>query len=1239
MNRFLNKKRAKESPTAETFPQDPRIRPITPTLTKKGRKWRKNQPEPKVELDLSTALPSDDNFRTSLLMNGLSARFSMLREQDDPNSKLGKASDDSVLQPKRQSRLHDFGFVSSSLADIAEVSSINEPIRPPFAMRQNSFASGDGYGTDDESTHGSIMSRSRPGEGNVLFGGRQKVYKIPMASSSGLKSSRTRGKAVYEDDISQSAFQKMRQREKEVQQEEDLRRASEDAEPAEMDGEKDTSYPGSIAGSSYLKRQTSSSTTSQPSITGSTAATSIASQGATAVSASGTSKANQPGQGLERSTTKSRRLYDQGLNEHLYEQQTSALTRLNSIQKHRNVMPGRQTPPYLSQTQSTSNLHDRFNRLGSHAFQATSPPPSASAYKLTTFDFLRESKSSTDSPLMSYPNSPPLSPPPMSDSEDTPLAMSLNPGDRGKATAMGAFNKPKQQFDEEQYLERQRQMLQGLEMRFSRQGSPTIYEEEQAQPTTIDQESVWSHSSLEKDRQDMRRQSSMNSSISRQNDAERLEDRHDITYETQKTFFAEIGSDSEDEPPVSPLEAIYSPQQVYEPLRVPAPISPVEQHPAFRSTDQSGKESSEHIDFQPSSLQNAINIPKIDEEEPASTENENAALKELDSPTLGAEEGALSGLIRQHLRQESGQSSVWGDRTPAPVVPPLDAMPSIPRSRMASRDRTESSYPHSNPWDLDDIDNTCFGEGDSLSSVSPIEGGRLKNQPFGSAISKASEQRSLASQKDADNVPWQQVLRNKHSRGGSTETQEEREAFANELAQRQKAIQENMKAKAEGGSRDASPSPGSERLRVFGMLRSKSSRESIVSKAEPSAKALKRLGISINDSSTASLLRNNTQRSQASGFDEQDDASVRGRRLPPINTQKSVEDMRRKWEAHLQCENERNRAEVPNRATTYSQSSYGPSIRDRSNSELSSGRSRSQSGRHRDEDLRGPSFETVPEASPSIPQRFQFPMDLKQTQTAALENPTPPSSARLPTINKAKSAYFDTQGLKPVQSARSGDRSGPSSGANSPMLPSPSLFRPQQHSASLPHSPPNSASNTPPTSALPTPSYMPVGPPPPQMQAPNRKRSVQKSDISEPTLISSTSNFDTVDLPPGASLKNGREPSSAPPVPPMNPLRRRTQKLFGNALGRSDSAPEVPTFPVPTSMQNSFRTSPERSNSSPDEDERSWSRQRNRNTAGNRSAKTRGPVSPLSPPSPSHSFKPRVAPANMQAVAHEGGMF
>ena len=220
MNRFLTKRKASYGSSDEPRPSTDSSAPPVPTLqtqTKKSWRRKKNQPEPKLELNLATALPSSDEFRTSLLMPNLSARFSMLKEQNDPNSLLGKASDDSVLSSKsnRRSRYADL-VGSSGLSDIAEVASIKDP-RPPFA-RQGSY--NDGYGTDDDSTYsGSIMSRARPGEGNVLFGGRQKIYKIPIGDAGSVRSlganeSRgMRGRALYEDDVSLSDFQKLREKE------------------------------------------------------------------------------------------------------------------------------------------------------------------------------------------------------------------------------------------------------------------------------------------------------------------------------------------------------------------------------------------------------------------------------------------------------------------------------------------------------------------------------------------------------------------------------------------------------------------------------------------------------------------------------------------------------------------------------------------------------------------------------------------------------------------------------------------------------------------------------------------------------------------------------------------------------------------------------------------------------------------------------------------------------------------
>jgi hypothetical protein len=76
-------------------------------------------------------------------------------------------------------------------------------------------------------------------------------------------------------------------------------------------------------------------------------------------------------------------------------------------------------------------------------------------------------------------------------------------------------------------------------------------------------------------------------------------------------------------------------------------------------------------------------------------------------------------------------------------------------------------------------------------------------------------------------------------------------------------------------------------------------------------------------------------------------------------------------------------------------------------------------------------------------------------------------------------------------------------------------------------------------------------------RAANRKRSIQKSEISEPTLISTTSVIDTVNLPEGASLRNGMG-DVTPPVPSINPMRRR----FGFGRVSVDVEPPRPAFPT-----------------------------------------------------------------------------
>ncbi|KAH7157743.1 hypothetical protein B0J13DRAFT_581781 [Dactylonectria estremocensis] len=421
MKRFRGRKAAKDDLAA---PPRPSVESESSSPFKMFSKKKSQEEEPKPELDLATALPSTDDFRTSLLMTNLSARFSMLREQDDPNTKVGKASDDSVLYPKRQSRLMDFGFTTGGLSDIAEV----ESIRAPFA-RTSSYQS-----DDAASTSGSMMSRAKPVEGNNLFGGRQKIYKI---AGNGGKPGATAGRALYDDDVSQSSFQKWRQAEREKQ----------------LEG---------------LGHKTSSTTSSVPSAArNSTAATSTtSSQPTPSVKEwqSATAAAN-PTPPMERSVTRTRRLYEQGLTQDLHNQQTSALSRIDTLSRQRNF--GARTPDLTPTVPSpaSATFSDRFASQRSILNKASSSPMDT------------QNKFSPFEERTSFGATPPLSPP-ISETGET-QSLSLQFSDRNRPAATGGPNKGSH-YDESRYAQRQIQLQGGRET----PGNLTRAESNASVPTT-----------------------------------------------------------------------------------------------------------------------------------------------------------------------------------------------------------------------------------------------------------------------------------------------------------------------------------------------------------------------------------------------------------------------------------------------------------------------------------------------------------------------------------------------------------------------------------------------------------------------------------------------------------------------------------------------------------------------------------------------------------------------------------
>lgn len=621
MNRFRAKKKEKEDaprPSVDSQPSGPF------RMFGKGKKSQED--DGSKQMDLTAALPATDDFRTSLLMTGLSARFSMLREQDDPASKLGKASDDSVLFPKRQSRLMEFGF-GPGLGDIVEVESI----------KASNFSGVDSIHTSDDGVGASIMDRARPNDGNNLFGGRQKIYKLGAGAKSGAMSGRT----LYDDDVAKSSFQKWR-----VNERERLNAASNmDSDSLDMDAQND-----------YSRRRETSSTISSGVSAGrdSTAATSINSQFATPKDAQ-PAPTNSFG-GVERSVTRTRRLYEQSLNQELHEQQSSTLSRMDTLSRNRS-RPSRTpelTPPVPSPTATTFN--ERFTdrksvnskssapNLRSYSPQNNGPAGANSAE-------INGRNTSQDSP--SFGGNPPLSPP-ISENDEYSM-LPIQPNDVGKATAMGLFNRPAHQYDDSKFAQRQVQMKHGRDIPNARSATDPVADKYYSRSLSSTQ-----RTSSEK------YDSRLNS--------KRAEPSH--TSANESSFFDDDDDDDYEEQRDSRNSGNHHASSLANSLTLDRPND--QEHPAFRTSALPTPLSlSSRASNSSTTSDHAQQIAKQPKDEPA------------DNP--GTASAGLSGMVRQHLRNISVASSVY-DSNPEGQDSPQTYNDSPARHGMANWQLSEDEF-------------------------------------------------------------------------------------------------------------------------------------------------------------------------------------------------------------------------------------------------------------------------------------------------------------------------------------------------------------------------------------------------------------------------------------------------------------------------------------------------------------------------------------------------------------------
>ncbi|KAE8380699.1 hypothetical protein BDV26DRAFT_279324 [Aspergillus bertholletiae] len=1097
MNRFRKTKKEKTKEDTEAIENTHNL--LTSKLSKRSKK---DEPEEKLDLDLSNALPSNDDFRTSLLMPKLSARFSMLREQDDPASIIGKASDDSVLFPKRASRLNLFGHNPNLLADIDEVST--DGSRPSFSLGRDSFASaGDGYGTDDDrSQKESIMSRARRAEGNNLFGGRQKVYKIPAKASSAVSvaadAGQMGGRAVYDHDLSLSTFQRLRLKEKEEQSA--IEEAHQDNSAAESED--------ALSSISSAKRTTLSSTTSGPIANGrtSTAASSIDEQSFTGSlsqeSLAPFSKPSVPAMAPERGSVKSRRLYGQGLAQSAQNQQNSTLNRLESLTRQRAGTP---EMPRLNRSfsRSATSLRDRIQRLPlAEPAIATLRPVSPAPSSTSPTQQLGETNAKEQRPHDAPPNGglPPLSPPVSEREDGLPLMAALQPEDHGKATALGLFNKPRTQYDENQFTQRQLQMHEGRSTPpLSRPSPPNraFSQENTGRPRGLSNTSyrprtgsVTSHYS------EAQRPGSRSAAPSVYESPRRS---------TNCTFFANMSpSDSEDEEAEAVLElanGVITDDFVHPALRSEIPPKPL------TPTGEGVREEQSPLpEVRFSDLGDLKPIAENDTAEKAFNDG-NIVPEKPDSPTLGPSGLGLSGLVRTHLRHDSDRSSIFPP--PSPGLPPKLSSEKQ-RESLTKEPDTNNSAPQEHEAPRKHVDPSELLNGSS----------------------------------------WQGELVARHRRQASTETQREREEFEIELAERRRKVQEKLKGMAENESRSASPVSGRQTPEytqvkpgnAFSLLKNKSGKHGLFGRQDPRNPKMLGLG----NASTPTLTSDDQWREEEErpsfSFGKHSNSSS-----PHVSSERSI---RSRMAAFSRSSQENSRESSRSRGAS-PHSSLG-SRRDRSTSDAS-GRSKSRTRRERDD------LGTLEESNHSFP-------DFDQRGLTSVASSTRPSVE----VNDAYT--YDRCSSAASGRYRSGSRSGTPSFVERPLHP-PAL-NPQMIGAPPRPSPiaPYSANATPPLydiSPDPSSSSASTSTTSLPQRAPGntgglQKRPIDKYQISEPTFVSTTSNVPTVGLPPGASLSNGM---TTPPVPPMNPRRRRqttTQTILGAIRGDKYDSQYAPSQYAPS---------------------------------------------------------------------------
>lgn len=822
------------------------------------------------------------------------------------------------------------------------------------------------------------------------------------------------------------------------------------------------------------------------------------------------SSSNLPGSMIKeqaRDRPLNKRLYGQNFDQQVHDQQSSALNRLNSVRNARGgfqtlaptrTPSGAQRPGAISAVSSASSL------------RSGSPSPAQGPSNGFDFGLAQERQPSLlntreiDSGYQGSPNyTPPISP-----AADPTLVAHLDPNDLGKATASGAFNKPKARYDEQQFAQRQLQLQSGRETPV--QSSSRSETPHDRGSSRIRQGSESSIGTGGRNTGSLSRSSNGRSASRERNGNKRI-----TGQALHGAYLAEV-SDSED--------GHVSNQR---PSRSPDSLSHGHSSHDNRPLDQQSASTAQE-DIHP-----AFRLPMAD----AGHQDVNSAPAKTHEPsTFGQQSGGLSDMVRGHLRNVSEASSVYPDSEPPEMnheqryaedededEGPEDEAPDSPQSALADRAREMLATAQ-----------RARANSSAQQSASPT---------------RAPPAPPLHQQLSIDEM----VTRTHHVRGPSTEAQQERDAFADELAERRRQVEQKLRSIAESRKQTDSQDGNTREGSSAGPLVKKSSRSSLADSNGPLGKFKKFMPGSASGSGSTTPVA------------EPDS--------PP----------------HYPLGGRPPQGQLQDRAPSGPMTGDGPSAHRDIGAE--------RRARHA-EAMKSPRGSGAPPPRGRVDARRQqfagatgnIPTDFTARTNADPDQGKPhfhPAGRARHYSPPRASQTPDQKPMLPPQAQGRGQRQvsrGPIGRSGAPMDPN---QLPRQPSAdrgnmitpdgfSRNQSPANLAKSAgSPTSAVqmitpgtyPAPVGSPTGgiaPSGDMKYVAARKRSVSKADISPPTFLSGTyDSRNVVDLPPGASLQNGMAEVRAadaamapPPVPPINPRRRAMGAIKGLARSNTGSPEE-----------------------------------------------------------------------------------